>query len=120
MTATIKGLDKLSKKLKQLPEHVREGAGRAVREEAQAVANDMRRWAPRDTGELADSIQSEYDAATLTGTAAATARHATFVAQGTSENAKDPFADNAAAASRKRFPGRVEDEIARALRELSK
>lgn len=115
---TIKGLDELARKLKALPEVVDRAGARAVKAETDETANDMRRTAPRDTGELQESIRSEYSAKTMTGRAAATARHAEFVEHGTSDTAAQPFVEPAAERARRRFPARVKQEIKRELGKL--
>jgi HK97 gp10 family phage protein len=108
----------LAKKLEQLPDRVTAGIRAAVEDETEAVADDMRRGAPRLTGTLASSIQAEVSADGLSGTAAATARHATFVEHGTSDTPEQPFATPAAERSRQRFPDRLRREIGGELKDL--
>ena len=97
-----------------------DGARAAVAEETKDVADDMRKHAPRDTGELAESIQTEIGGDGLTGTAAATARHATFVEYGTSDTPEQPFAMPAAMRSRNRFWRRVRKAVGGKLEDLVK
>lgn len=115
---TIHGLGDLEKKLRKLPEVVERAGGRAVRLETDATADDMRRFAPRDTGELVDGIGSEYNAKAMTGRATSTARHAGFVEHGTEDTPAQPYAEPAAEIARRRFPQRVRDEIKRELKNL--
>lgn len=115
---TVKGLDKLTRKLDELPEHIAAGARQAVRDETHEVAEDMRRTAPRLTGELARSIQAEVK--DLEGRAAATARHAVFVEYGTSSTPEQPFAAPAAERSRRRFPKRIREAVGEALKEVTR
>lgn len=117
MHVTVDGLDALKAKLAELPSKVRAGAERAVEAETDEVADDMRRNAPRDTGELVESIQAETDG--LSGTAAATARHATFVEHGSSSTPEQPFAMPAAEEARGRFGQRMRDEIGTDLEDLT-
>lgn len=109
MNVEIEGLDRLDRAIGELAANMRAGAEDAVGEEAEAVAQDMRDDAPRDTGELIDSIQAEHDG--LEGLAAATAGHAEFVEHGTSKMPARPYAGPAAEASRSRFPDRVAERI---------
>jgi HK97 gp10 family phage protein len=108
----------LAKKLDQLPGKVRDGIRKAVHDETAEVADDMRRGAPELTGALRRSIQAETSADGLAGTAAATARHATFVEHGTSDTPEQPFALPAAERSRRRFPDRVRREVGAELKDL--
>jgi len=100
---TIEGTDELRRKLRALPAVLRDASREGVTEEVGALADDMRRGAPRDTGELAGSVQGEVRPDGLGGTVAVTARHATAVEYGTSDTPEQPFATPAAVRSRKRF-----------------
>jgi HK97 gp10 family phage protein len=108
----------LSRRLEQLGERLVEGARTAVRDETVEVRDDMRRGAPRDSGDLIRSIQAEIASGGLAGTAAATIRYATFVEHGTSDTPEQPFAGPAATRSRRRFPGRLREEIGGELKDL--
>lgn len=107
----IVGIDDLEKKLRKLPEVVKAAGARAVKAEAEETRDDMKRGAPRDTGDLQDHMQAEYDAKTITGRAVATSKHAGFVEHGTEDTPAQPFAQPAAERARRRFPQRVRDEI---------
>lgn len=117
---TIKGLDELARKLKALPEIVEKASRAAVKAETDEVAQDMRRTAPRDSGELVEGIQSEFDAKTITGRAVSTARHTQFVVHGTSDTPANDFMTPAARRSERRFRGRVSDEIKEQLRKMTR
>jgi HK97 gp10 family phage protein len=119
-TVTVKGMDQLRAKLDQLPDAIVTGVRAAVKAETEEIADDMRRGAPRATGELADSMQTEIADDGLSGKAVATARHATFVEHGTSDTPAQPYVAPAAERARKRFPGRVEAAIGGELRKLLK
>ncbi len=114
-TVTVRGQKRLMAKLGALPAHVDAAGRRVVKAEVEEIAEDMRRNAPFKTGELKESIQSEYDDATITGTAAATARHATFVVHGTEDTPAQDFMTPAAKRSQGRFRRRlvkaINDEI---------
>lgn len=116
----IQGIEELSRKLKALPEIVERAAKQAVQDETLAVAQDMRRNAPRDTGNLADKIQAEIDSTKLTGRAASTAEYTTFVVHGTSKTAADDFMTPAARRSERRFPRRVREQVQRELKRIAK
>jgi hypothetical protein len=115
----IKGLDVLARKLKALPELVDKAARQAVKDETLEVAQDMRRTAPRDDGELIDGIQTEFSPATITGRAVSTARHTTFVVHGTSDTPENDFMTPAAERSRRRFRGRVVEQVNAELRKIT-
>lgn len=108
---TVQGLDQLTKRLKALPKVVEAAAREAVLAETKEVAQDMRRNAPRDTGELVEGIQSEFNAKTITGKATSTARHTPFVVHGTSDTAANDFMTPAAERSRRRFRKRLTTSI---------
>ena len=109
LTITVDGLDRVLAKLKELPQQVRAGAEKAVSDETEEVAQDMRDSVPVDTGALQDGIQAEVDG--LSGRAASTADHSWAVEGGTSRMPARPFAQPAAERSRGRFPGRVSDAV---------
>jgi len=117
---TVDGMDQLARKLKRLSPAIGEGVRRAVRAETRVVVDDMRQTAPRDSGELIESMRPRISGDGLTGEAVATARHATFVEHGTEDTPAQPFAAPAAERSRKRFPNRVRDEVGVELRDLLK
>lgn len=117
-TVNIVGMKDLEAKLRKLPEVVKAAGGRAVKAEAEAARDDMKRGAPVDTGELRDSIQAEYDAKKLIGRAVATSKHAGFVEHGTDDSPAQPFTAPAAERARRRFPDRVRAEIKAELEKL--
>lgn len=116
----IEGVEALSKKLRALPEIVERAARKAVKDETDAVADDMRRNAPRLTGELVEGIQSEMNNKTITGKAVSTARHTPFVVHGTEDTPANDFMTPAARRSEKRFKGRVVEEVRAELKRISK
>lgn len=109
LKVTIEDQDELMAKLAALPEQMRAAAEKAVADETEEVAQDMRDAAPYQTGELRDGIQAEYDG--LEGRAVSTAQHSFAVEYGTSRQPAQPFAQPAAEKSRDRFPGRLADAI---------
>lgn len=52
----IEGLDRLSRKLKLLPQRAVEAAARSLEESAEDLVKMMRRLVPKDSGDLAKSI----------------------------------------------------------------
>jgi len=115
----VQGATELTKKLQALPEAANKGARAATKAETEAVADDMRRGVPRDTGKLQESIQAEFDPKTISGKAVATAPHAQIVENGTVRQRAQPFAQPAAERSRKRFPKRVAKEVGAAMDKLT-
>jgi HK97 gp10 family phage protein len=115
---TIKGLDQLERKLKQLPDVLERALKRAVKGETEEIADDLRRDAPVDEGDLRDSIQAETLNKGLTGRAAITAAHAGYVVHGTSDTPANDFVSPVEADARRRFPDRVRREVLDELRKL--
>ncbi len=116
----VDGLEKLWRKLDELPEVMRKGMRKAVHDETEEIADDERRAAPELTGELKRGIQAEHKPERLSGTVAATARHSSFVEHGTSDTPAQPFVEPAITASRRRFPQRVVEEINAEIKGLTK
>lgn len=115
---TIRGLAQLEKKLGKLPAVIAEAARQAVKEEVAETADDMRRLAPRLSGDLAESVQEEISDDGLSGTVSPKARYATFVNDGARGIPPQPFATAAGKLSRRRFKKRTEEITAEALRRL--
>lgn len=105
VTIEVEGLDRLRARLEKLPGEMRKGAEKAVKDETEEVAQDMRDSVPVDTGALRDGMQAESDG--LSGRAVSTASHSWAVEGGTSKMPARPFAQPAAERSRVRFPDRV-------------
>ena len=107
----------LQKQLRRYPEIIERVSDRVVEDETQDVARDMRRFAPRDTGQLVQSVQAEHKRGTARGRAIARARHAAFVERGTGRSKAQPFAEPAHELSgprlRKRLIEAVNQEIRR-------
>lgn len=118
--ATIEGLETLRRRLDALPDLIEKAARQAVQDETIAAAQDMRRNAPRLTGELQDGIQAELgDLQRLEGRAVSTARHTTFVVHGTSDTPANDFITPAAMRSERRFPRRVREQVLADLRKIT-
>jgi HK97 gp10 family phage protein len=117
-TIRVEGLPELEKKLRALPLGVTAAAGRAVKGETEETGGDVRRGAPVKTGHLRDSVQAEYDEATLSGTVAVTADYAKYVEHGTDDTSAQPFIQPAAQVTRRRFPRRVKREVKATLDRL--
>jgi HK97 gp10 family phage protein len=114
----IKGEGELYAKLRKLPEVIDKVNRRAVKDETDAIANDLRASAPVDTGELRDSIQEEILERGMTGRAAITARHAEFVIHGTSDTPADDFVTPVENDARARFPKRLTAELNEEIRRM--
>jgi HK97 gp10 family phage protein len=114
----IRGADVLGKRLRELPRVATKAARETVREETNDIANDMRRGAPVDEGELVKGIQEELLEKGLTGRAVSTARHTTFVVHGTSRMPARDFMTPVAVRSRKRFPKLLRAKVDKALGKL--
>ncbi|MEU5950326.1 HK97-gp10 family putative phage morphogenesis protein [Micromonospora sp. NPDC047465] len=119
-TVTVDGMGLLAKRLKELPTSVQDGAKTAVKDETNEVVDDMRRTAPRDSGDLVAGMQAEFTNGGLGGRAVSTARHSTFVEHGTEDTPEQPFMTPAAERSRRRFPGRIRDAVGAELKDLTR
>jgi hypothetical protein len=116
---SVEGLDVLAKKLAALPAIVEAAARRAVKDETEETAQDMRREAPRLTGHLIEGIQVEIDKEGLRGKAVSTAKYTTFVVHGTSTHEAHDFIEPAAQRARLRFPRRVASYVKEELRKVT-
>ena len=110
-------LREFKRALRKFPDAIDRVSDRVIDDETEDVARDMRRLAPRATGELADSVQAEHKRGTATGRAIAKARHATFVERGTKRAKAQPFAEPAHELSgprlRKRLIEAINEDIRR-------
>lgn len=118
--AEIKGLAQLERKLGRLPSVIDEAARQAVKDEAHETAQDERRLAPRRTGDLADSVQTEFDKGGLGASVHPTARYASFVNNGARGIPPQPFATAAGKLARRRFKKRTIEITNEALRRLGR
>lgn len=109
----VEGLPALEKALASKVAELRAGATMAVAEEVALIESDARGAAPRDTGELAGSIESEVSE--TSGTVRTESRHAGFMEFGTFKDEAQPFMHPAAEKARRRFPKRAADIIRAAL-----
>ncbi len=117
---TIRGVKQLEKKLGRLPRTIDDASRQAVREQVHETGADMRRLAPKLSGELAESVQEEIAEGGLSGTVSPRARYASFVNDGARGVPPQPFATAAAKLARKQFRKRTETITAEALRRLGK
>jgi hypothetical protein len=100
---------------------IHRGAERAVGDEVKAVAKDIRRRAPvgdssrgrRGKPPLAESVEATSNG--LDGAARVKARHVNIIEHGTKNRPARPIVRPAAETARRRFPGRVADEIREAI-----
>ena len=124
-TVQIDGMAALAKKLDELPEVVKDALRAAVKDEVHQTAEDMRRHAARGNPPtkpvtLVEGVQEEIGKGGLSGTAAATARHSTFVEHGTEDTPEQPFALPAAERARRRFPDTVKKHVDDALKGMTR
>ena len=114
-TVKVAGSEKLERKLKQLPEHMQEGLRTAVRDSAKAIRADARTRVPVDSGDLRKSIKFRTAKGGLSATIRVDEFYGRFVEFGTTSQAAQPFLGPAAQAERTRFPGRISDDVRKAL-----
>jgi len=116
----VRGLVELQGKLRDMPDEVKSAARGAVKAETSEVAEDLRMSAPVLTGELRAGIRERYRQGGLSGQAVSTARHTTFVVNGTSDTEAQDFMTPAGERSRQRFPARAREAVSGAVRKAAK
>ncbi len=109
----VEGLGKMDAVLRAKAVALKAATAATVALEVASVKADATGGAPKDSGELAGSIEGR----TLgtTGEVEATARHAAFVEFGTSHTPAQPYMGPAAESSKARFIGRVAAAARRAV-----
>jgi HK97 gp10 family phage protein len=112
----IFGAEELDRKLQRLPAEIDAGARRAVREEVDETAEDLRRDAPVLTGFLRDSIRRRIAKRTLSGTVAITAKYAEFVVRGTDDTPANDFVTPVTEETARRFPDRLRAAVRAEMR----
>lgn len=120
VTVELEGLDDLRAKLEKLPEQARKGAGDALEESAEAIADGMRDGVSVDSGTLRDSINAKVDRGALTaeiGPDNQDADYGYYQEFGTSSMPAQPFALPAAESERGRFPDRVTQHVTESIPE---
>lgn len=112
----VRGADRLTRKLRDMPDQVHEGAEAGVDDSAHALKSGEQQRAPVDTGRLRDSVQVEP-------TSGATGRpgrrvgpgdyvhYAPFVENGTSRMAAQPFVRPSVEVERRQTPDRVATQV---------
>lgn len=116
---TIQGLARLDKKLARMPRAIEEAAREAVKAEVHDTAVDMRRLAPKDSGDLAASVQEDINDGGMSGTVSPRIYYAAFVNDGTYSHVAQPFATAAGKISRRRFRKRTVEIAASIRRKLA-
>ncbi|WP_017599200.1 HK97-gp10 family putative phage morphogenesis protein [Nocardiopsis lucentensis] len=118
---TVKGLKKLERQLKYLPDQIYDGAKAATTESVTAVYKDMRSRVPRQSGQLHGAIGRRVRGA-LRGEVgvfgAKRAWWAALVEFGTSRTAAQPFAHPAAEAEAPKYSDRLRRHVGSALDKL--
>ncbi|WP_086809811.1 HK97-gp10 family putative phage morphogenesis protein [Streptomyces reticuliscabiei] len=115
----ITGLDRLRKRLADLPDEVEAALVKAVKESAEAVRDEVRRTAPVATGNLRESVDIRYREGGLVadvGWFDQADSYATYVEYGTRGRPAQPSLRPAFEAERRRYPTRLSDEVRKALR----
>jgi HK97 gp10 family phage protein len=118
-TINIKGTVELDRKLRALGASADRIGKKAIKDETHETAEDLRKDAPVDTGELKRGIQEETLNKGLTGRVALTAAHTTFVINGTSDTPANDFVTGNITKTRRRYPKRVARLVEEELRRLS-
>lgn len=105
----VEGVDDMTAELVRRMGAARAAAEEQLGREAKAVADDMRRNAPRRTGELRRGIVWEHrgDEAVVRSTA----RHSRFIEFGTRKVPRRPYVRPAALRSERRLPKRISTAV---------
>lgn len=111
----VAGSSKLKNQLKQLPEDLRAGLKLAVKASAAAIKADAKKRAPVESGNLKKSIRYRVDPDGLGATVRVDEFYGRFVEYGTTSQDPQPFMTPAAEAERTRFPGRISDDVRKAI-----
>lgn len=115
---TIEGLDELRRRLAEVGEQIREAAGKAIEEAAEAVQEDAQQQVRVDTGAMKRGLKTWVKKAKLTadvGWRDPKLYYAAFQEHGTSSIPANPALTAAAEAERRRLPGRVGEDVRRAI-----
>lgn len=117
----VTGVDELRRKLEETVRKVVAGVERAVADEVEDLADDMRsnaRVGDESRGRRGDPPLGESivtDVAGVSGSAGPTAKHAWVFEHGTRSRPAEPLVGPAAERGRARFPDRVVDEVLKEL-----
>lgn len=120
----VTGLGRLKQRLQDMPDEIKDSLVEAVKEAAEAVRDDVKRNVPvdtrgRDSHHLKDAVDIRYREGGLAadvGWFGQQNSYATYVEFGTRRRPAQPSLYPALERERGRFPGRLKDEVRRALR----
>ncbi|MDQ0829540.1 HK97 gp10 family phage protein [Streptomyces achromogenes] len=121
---TITGLDRLRKRLQDLPDEIEAGLVKAVQESAEAVRDDVRRTVPVDARgddghHLRDSVAIRYREGGLVaevGWFDPDDSYATYLEYGTRRRPAQPSLVPAFERERRQYEARLTEEVRRVLR----
>lgn len=111
---TVEGWGRLKRRLNELPEDVRRGALDAVEEGARAVQSETRERVRVRTGALRNGVKVRVNERWLradVGWSDPELYYAKYQEFGTSKITANPALTTAGEAERRRFPGRVSEEV---------
>lgn len=114
----IEGLPELRRRLEELGEEIRKGAVKAIRDAADAVRDDAREQVRVDTGALKRGLKTYVRPAKLeadVGWRDPQLYYAKFQEFGTTRIPANPALTAAAEAERRRLPGRISEDVRRAI-----
>ena len=117
-TVTIEGLERLRDRLEELGEQIRAAAEKAIRDAADAVRDDAREQVRVDTGKMRNGLKAYVRKSDLTaevGWRDPKLYYAKFQEFGTTRISANPALTAAAEAERRRLPGRVSEDVRRAI-----
>lgn len=115
---TIEGLAELRQRLDELGEQIRQGAEKAIEESAEAVRDDAQQQVRVDTGALKRGLKAYVRKAKLeadVGWRDPELYYAKYQEFGTTRIPANPALTAAAEAERRRLPGRVTEDVRRAI-----
>lgn len=117
---TIKGLARFRIRMRSVSDAIREGVVIAVREETEAVVQEMEIDAPIDTGNLVENIHAKFKKKGFIGQAISGADYTKYVVHGTSTHHAQDFMTPAAMRSKERFQDVVTKRVREELRKVTK
>jgi HK97 gp10 family phage protein len=119
-TLQVAKAQKLRAALKQLPEDMRKGVKKALRESAMAVRKDARKRVAVRTKALRKSISFKVAKDGLSAKVFPKKHYGTWVEHGREGQEAQPFMRPAAEAERPRFPKRISKDVHDALKAYRK
>ncbi|MFC4333864.1 HK97-gp10 family putative phage morphogenesis protein [Salininema proteolyticum] len=111
----VAGSNQLQRRLAALPDDLRDSLKGSLRDAAKSVRSEAQDEVPVESGDLRKSIKFRVDGRKLTATVRVEKFYGHFVEFGTTSQEAQPFMRPAFEAERRRFAGRISDDVRKAL-----